>query len=95
MDIIGEENKSSLMKSRDGIPTPKEIRKNLDDPRINNHAHRERKDANYCETLCHRTWFATRAKISDTGRIIWPCVGGSISSVNAVQHQKTSHLFWL
>src|SRR5215469_16051737 len=31
MDIIGEENKSSLTKSRDGIPTPKEIRKNLDD----------------------------------------------------------------
>ncbi len=23
MDIIGEENKSSLVKSRDGIPTPK------------------------------------------------------------------------
>jgi ATP-dependent Clp protease ATP-binding subunit ClpX len=31
MDIIGEENKSSLEKSRDGIPTPKEIRKVLDD----------------------------------------------------------------
>ena len=31
MDIIGEENKSSLTKSRDGIPTPKEIRKVLDD----------------------------------------------------------------
>src|SRR5262249_20380892 len=31
MDIIREENKSSLMKSRDGIPTPKEIRKVLDD----------------------------------------------------------------
>src|SRR6202030_3342653 len=31
MDIIGEENKSSLMKSRDGIPTPKGIRKVLDD----------------------------------------------------------------
>src|SRR5258705_2571657 len=31
MDIIGEENKSSLGKSRDGIPTPKEIRKVLDD----------------------------------------------------------------
>jgi ATP-dependent Clp protease ATP-binding subunit ClpX len=30
MDIIGEENKSSLVKSR-GIPTPKEIRKVLDD----------------------------------------------------------------
>jgi len=30
-DIISEENKSSLMKSRDGIPTPKEIRKVLDD----------------------------------------------------------------
>ena len=31
MDIIGEENKSSLTKSQDGIPTPKEIRKVLDD----------------------------------------------------------------
>ena len=30
-DILGEENKSSLVKSRDGIPTPKEIRKVLDD----------------------------------------------------------------
>ena len=31
MDIIREESKSSLVKSRDGIPTPKEIRKVLDD----------------------------------------------------------------
>src|SRR5690348_2818363 len=31
MDIIREENKSSLVKSRDGTPTPKEIRKVLDD----------------------------------------------------------------
>src|SRR5260370_5269866 len=31
MDIIHEENKSSLEKSRDGMPTPKEIRKVLDD----------------------------------------------------------------
>ena len=31
MDIIREENKSSLVKSRDGVPTPKEIRKVLDD----------------------------------------------------------------
>jgi hypothetical protein len=31
MDIVREENKSSLTKSRDGIPTPKEIRKVLDD----------------------------------------------------------------
>src|SRR5258707_2843873 len=30
-DIIHEENKSSLVKSRDGIPTPKEICKVLDD----------------------------------------------------------------
>jgi ATP-dependent Clp protease ATP-binding subunit ClpX len=30
-DIISEENKSSLVKSRDGIPTPKEIRQVLDD----------------------------------------------------------------
>jgi hypothetical protein len=31
MDIMDEENKSSLVKARDGIPTPKEIRKVLDD----------------------------------------------------------------
>ena len=31
VDIIGEENKSSLVKSRDGVPTPKELRKVLDD----------------------------------------------------------------
>src|SRR3982074_1325747 len=31
MDIIREENKSSLVKSRDGIPTPKEICKVRDD----------------------------------------------------------------
>src|SRR6266705_6673853 len=31
MDIIGEENKSSLVPSRDGIPTPREICKVLDD----------------------------------------------------------------
>src|SRR5215475_14963936 len=31
MDIIGEENKSSLVKSHNGTPTPKEIRKVLDD----------------------------------------------------------------
>ena len=31
MDIIREENKSSLVKSRDGVPTPREICKVLDD----------------------------------------------------------------
>jgi ATP-dependent Clp protease ATP-binding subunit ClpX len=31
LDIIGEENKSSLTKSGDDIPTPKAIRKALDD----------------------------------------------------------------
>jgi ATP-dependent Clp protease ATP-binding subunit ClpX len=31
MDIIREENKSSLVKSRDGVPSPQEIRKVLDD----------------------------------------------------------------
>src|SRR6185437_11356870 len=30
-DIIGEEKKSSLATSRDGVPTPKDIRKILDD----------------------------------------------------------------
>jgi hypothetical protein len=34
MDIIGEENKSSLVKSRDGIPTPREIRKVLNGSRL-------------------------------------------------------------
>jgi ATP-dependent Clp protease ATP-binding subunit ClpX len=31
MDIIREENKSALVKSKDGVPTPHEIRKVLDD----------------------------------------------------------------
>src|SRR6185369_15702759 len=31
MDIIREENKTSLAKSKDGVPTPHEIRKVLDD----------------------------------------------------------------
>ena len=31
MDIIREENKTSLVKSKDGVPTPHEIRKVLDD----------------------------------------------------------------
>jgi len=31
VDIIGEENKSSVANSRDGVPTPKELRKILDD----------------------------------------------------------------
>ena len=31
MDIIKEENKSSLVKHQDGVPTPKEICKVLDD----------------------------------------------------------------
>ncbi len=31
MDIIGEEDKSSLVQSSDGIPAPKEICKVLDD----------------------------------------------------------------
>ena len=31
MDIVREENESSVVKSRDGIPTPREIRKVLDD----------------------------------------------------------------
>jgi ATP-dependent Clp protease ATP-binding subunit ClpX len=31
MDIIREENKSTLVKSKDGVPTPREIRQVLDD----------------------------------------------------------------
>src|SRR3546814_822978 len=31
MDIIREENKTTLVKNRDGVPTPRDIRKVLDD----------------------------------------------------------------
>src|SRR5262245_10961357 len=57
MDIICEENKSSLVKSRGGIPTPKEIRRSTSMPTAPTgpatRVHRSTKPCTACKTLIH------------------------------------------
>ena len=60
MDIIREENKSSLVKSRDGIPTPKEICKVLvSRAESRNNSDRVEKEHCICQTRSAARSFST------------------------------------